>query len=386
MEVNDHRTKRALFLITFAVLLYLGVQNIHIVMKYVGAAIGLIIPFIVGGAIAFILNVPMKFIERVFFEKPKKYGSRLAQKLARPISMLLSIFFVIAIIMIVVLVVAPELAATFMTVVKTIDKNLPILQAWLEEIFQDNSAIVEWINSIDIQPQKILDSAINLIRNGVDNVLTSTVSATLGIVNTAMNAVIGFIFAIYILLQKETLLRQMKKALYALLPEDMVEYIIHVGKLANQTFANFITGQCIEAVILGTMFFVVMSVLRFPYALLVGVLIAFTALIPMFGGFIGCAIGFILILMVSPMKAFIFLGIFLVLQQLEGNLIYPHVVGNSVGLPSIWVLVAVSVGGSLMGVIGMLVFIPLTSVLYALFREWANIRLKKKRIPKNKLL
>ena len=216
----------------------------------------------------------------------------------------------------------------------------------------------------------------------ITNTITS--SATNGI-NNASNFIFSFpffhrIFSFYILLQKERLSGQVKKALYALLPQRTVSYALHVCSLANRTFANFITGQCIEAVILGSMFFVTMTVFRFPYAMLVGVLIAFTALIPVFGGFIGCWIGFFLILMVSPVQAIIFLGLFLVLQQIEGNLIYPHVVGNSVGLPSIWVLAAVTLGGSLMGVVGMLVFIPLVSVIYALFREWVYKRLKEKKI------
>ena len=159
-----------------------------------------------------------------------------------------------------------------------------------------------------------------------------------------------------------------------------MKYILHVCSLANSIFSGFVTGQCIEAVILGTMFFVAMTLFRFPYAMLVGVLIAFTALIPVFGAFIGCAISFLLILLVSPMQALLFLILFFVLQQIEGNLIYPHVVGGSVGLPSVWVLMAVTIGGSLLGVIGMLIFIPLVSVLYALFREWTYKRLKKKNI------
>ncbi len=164
----------------------------------------------------------------------------------------------------------------------------------------------------------------------------------------------------------------------AILPAKKVEYILHVCSLSHRTFSSFITGQCLEAVILGVMFFVSMSILRFPYALLVGILVAFTALIPVFGAFIGCVVGAFLILMVNPMQALGFVILFFVLQQLEGNLIYPHVVGNSVGLPSIWVLAAVTVGGSLMGIVGMLVFIPLASVIYALVREWVYKRLEGK--------
>ena len=156
--------------------------------------------------------------------------------------------------------------------------------------------------------------------------------------------------------------------------------MLKVASLSYKTFSNFVTGQCLEAVILGTMFFVVMSILKFPYAMLVGVVIACTALIPIFGAFIGCVVGAFLILVVNPMRAVAFVILFLILQQIEGNLIYPHVVGNSVGLPSIWVLMAVTVGGNLMGVVGMLVFIPLTSIIYALFRQTVHRRLKERKI------
>ncbi len=372
--------KKAMCLITFAVLLYVGVRNMDVVLKYLGLIWGLLFPFILGAAIAFVLNVPMKFLEHHLFEKAEKRGNRFARKLGRPISLVLSILFVAAVIFLVVLVVAPELGSTFVSVVRRIEWSIPHFQRWLAETFQSDSPIVEWANSIDFQPQEMINSALGILKSGVDNILSSTITVTMGILSTAMNVGIGFIFACYVLLQKERLIFQVKKAFYALFPKNAVEYCVHVFTLANKTFANFITGQCIEAVILGSMFFVTMTLFQFPYALLVGVLISFTALIPVFGGFIGCWVGFFLILMVSPMKALMFLALFLILQQIEGNLIYPHVVGNSVGLPSIWVLVAVTVGGSLMGIVGMLIFIPLLSVIYALFREWANAQLKKKQI------
>ena len=203
---------------------------------------------------------------------------------------------------------------------------------------------------------------------------------TMGLVSMAMNFAIGFVFSCYVLLQKEKLGRQVLKAAYAILPVKTVEYLGHVCTLASKVFSSFITGQCIEAVILGSMFFVSMTIGRFPYAMLIGVLISFTALIPVFGGIIGCWVGFFLILMVSPLKALAFLILFLILQQIEGNLIYPHVVGNSVGLPAIWVLVAVTLGGNLMGIVGMLIFIPLVSVIYTLFKEWVSERLEQKKV------
>lgn len=380
IKISKDTMKKAICLIGFAVLLYVGVRNMDVVLQYLGLLWSLMFPFILGCAIAFVLNVPMKFMEKHLFEKARRKGNKAAIKLGRPISLLLSILFVVCIVLIVALVVVPELGATFVSVAKQIERSIPMLQDWLDHTLSQDSPIVEWANSIDFQPEKMLDSFINVLQNGVNNILTSAITVTTGIVSTAVNVGIGFIFACYILLQKEHLMLQIKKALYALFSQKTVNYVLHVCTLANRIFASFIAGQCIEAVILGSMFFVVMTVFKFPYAMLVGVLIAFTALIPVFGGFIGCWVGFFLIFMVNPIQALVFLGIFLILQQIEGNLIYPHVVGNSVGLPSIWVLMAVTVGGSLMGIVGMLVFIPLTSVVYALFREWVYKRLRKKRI------
>ena len=293
---------------------------------------------------------------------------------------MLSICFVICIIVIVMLVVVPELGATFVNIAKKIEENIPVFQKWIDNVFGNNPEVVKWAQSLDIESGKIIDSVLGVLKNGVNNIVSSTVSITMGLLTTAMNVSIGFVFACYVLLQKEKLLQQIKKAMYAMLPEKPVRYLAHVWNLANRIFSSFITGQCIEAVILGSMFFVSMTILHFPYAMLVGVLISFTALIPLFGGIIGCWVAFFLILMISPVKAVLFLGLFLILQQIEGNLIYPHVVGGSVGLPSIWVLVAVTLGGSLMGIAGMLIFIPTVSVIYTLFREWVYARLEKKQL------
>lgn len=383
MELNKENMRKIRWLIAFAVLLYLGIQNLAVVLKYVKLLWGLLLPFVLGGAMASVLNVPMSFIERHLFgkvrEKNNKAG-KAASKLARPVSLVLSIVFVILLILIVVLVVAPELGTTLVSVVKKVEEDIPLAQKWITDTFNGDSEIVKWASAIEIDPQKILDSIVSVLKNGADNLVSSTITVTMGIVSMAVNFAIGFVFACYVLLQKEKLGKQVLKATYAILPVKVVEYQSHVCTLASKIFASFITGQCIEAVILGSMFFVTMTIGRFPYAMLIGVLISFTALIPVFGGIIGCWVGFFLILMVSPLKAFMFLGLFVILQQIEGNLIYPHVVGNSVGLPAIWVLVAVTLGGNLMGIVGMLIFIPLVSVLYTLFREWVYARLDKKKV------
>lgn len=380
MQLDKETMKKIRWLIAFAVLLYLGVQNLNIVINTAKVLLSFLFPFIIGFGIAFILNVPMKFIEHHLFGKALEQKKKAAEKLARPISLVLSIGFVICIIIIVMLVVVPELGSTFVNIAKKIEENIPAFQKWIDNVSGNNPEIVKWTQSLNIEPGKMIDSVLSVLKSGVNNIVSSTVSITMGLLTTAMNVSIGFVFACYVLLQKEKLMQQIKKAMYALFPEKPVRYLAYVWNLANRIFSSFITGQCIEAVILGSMFFVSMTILRFPYAMLVGVLISFTALIPVFGGIIGCWVAFFLILMVSPIKAVLFLGLFLILQQIEGNLIYPHVVGGSVGLPSIWVLVAVTLGGSLMGIVGMLIFIPTVSVIYTLFREWVYARLEKKQL------
>lgn len=374
MDLNKKNMKNLMILIVFAVLVLVGVQRIENLAAGFVFLMRIVFPFILGGAMAFILNIPMHFLEGRVFAKAKK------KKLVRPVSLVLSILFVVAILQIVLVVVIPEIAATFAGISKNIEAFLPKLEQWLTEAFPDSEQLELWIESLEFNWDKILQSAVNFLKNGAGNVLSSTVTVAKTVISSLMNFFVGFVFACYILLQKEKLSVQVKKVLYAFLPRHAVEKTLQVAALSYKTFSSFVTGQCLEAVILGTMFFVSMSILRFPYALLVGVLIAFTALIPIFGAFIGCVLGTFLILVSNPVQAIGFVILFFVLQQVEGNLIYPHVVGGSVGLPSIWVLVAVTVGGSLMGVVGMLIFIPLSSVLYALFKGWVHKRLEDRGI------
>ena len=374
MDLNKKNMKNLMILIVFAVLVLVGVQRIENLAAGFVFLMRIVFPFILGGAMAFILNIPMHFLEGRLFAKVKK------KKFVRPVSLVLSILFVVAILQIVLVVVIPEIAATFAGISKNIETFLPKLEQWLTEAFPDSEQLEMWIESLEFNWDKILQSAVNFLKNGAGNVLSSTVTVAKTVINSLMNFFVGFVFACYILLQKEKLSVQVKKVLYAFLPRHAVEKTLQVAALSYKTFSNFVTGQCLEAVILGTMFFVSMSILRFPYALLVGVLIAFTALIPIFGAFIGCVLGTFLILVSNPVQAIGFVILFFVLQQVEGNLIYPHVVGGSVGLPSIWVLVAVTVGGSLIGVVGMLIFIPLSSVLYALFKGWVHKRLEDRGI------
>lgn len=378
MNLNRETMKKLMLLIAFTILLLVGVQRLDAVFGALRFLWGIGFPFALGGAIAFILNVPMTALEHWLFPEEKMGKSKLKRKLARPLSMILAILLVIGVIALVIFVVLPELGTTVVGLGASVEAFLPKAQEWLEDIFQNNEQIVAWIEGLELNWEKAVETAWNFFRSGAGSVLSSTMTVAKTIISAVTNFFIGFVFACYVLLQKEKLGEQSRKLLRAIFPKKQVEYILHVCSLSHRTFSSFITGQCMEAVILGAMFFVAMSILCFPYALLVGVLVAFTALIPIFGAFIGCVVGAFLILMVSPAQALGFIVLFQVLQQIEGNLIYPRVVGNSVGLPAIWVLVAVTVGGNLMGVLGMLIFIPIVSVLYALLREWMYGRLEDK--------
>ena len=241
--------------------------------------------------------------------------------------------------------------------------------------------IQEWRAGVDIDLDSLSRKVLEYARALGTGLVSSGGGFIGGVVSGVSTFVIGLIFSFYILLQKEKLARQGRQVLYGLLPLRQADRTLDVLRLSGRTFSSFLSGQCLEACILGTLFVAAMTIFRMPYALLVGVLIALTALIPIVGAFIGCAVGALLIAIDDPWKALWFIVLFLVLQQIEGNLIYPHVVGSSVGLPSIWVLAAVTLGGSLMGIMGMLFFIPLCSVLYALFRSYVKDRLAKKAVP-----
>ena len=300
-------------------------------------------------------------------------------------SLLLTFLFVVLVILVLVLVIAPELVRTVAGLGVTIQNAVLRFLNWAEEMFANTPQVMEWLNSLtfnwqSINWQSLINQVVDVVKSGATSILSSAFSTAMNVFNGVADTFIAFFFACYLLLQKEKLGLQCRKALYALLPRKGADRVVEVFSLSHRIFSSFITGQCTEAVILGTMFFIVMSILNMPYAVLVGCTIAVTALIPIVGAFIGCGLGAFLLLMVSPMQALIFVAMFLILQQVEGNLIYPHVVGSSVGLPSIWVLAAVSIGGSLMGVAGMLLFIPMTSVIYTLFRQFVYRRLREKNL------
>lgn len=378
MNFDKESIKKLRQLILFTIVILIALWNYAIIFGWIRFAFGIIFPFLLGGAIAFVVNVPMSFLEEKLFRNKHMRDKKVVKRIARPISLVLTIAIVIGVVVLVMFVVIPELTTTILSLGRTIRTFVPDAQHFLEELFTDNTEVQAWLNGLNLDVDSLVNRAMSFFQNGAGNVLNSTMSAIGSIVSGVATFVIAFVFACYVLLQKEKLRVQVTKVMYAYMPEKRVEWCLEVCSLTARSFSSFLTGQCVEALILGCMFFVVMTVIRMPYALLVGVLIAFTALIPIFGAFIGCIVGAFLILMVNPIKALIFVIVFLVLQQIEGNLIYPKVVGSSVGLPSIWVLAAVTVGGNLMGVVGMLIFIPIVSVIYTLFRASVYKRLRRK--------
>lgn len=381
MEFSRGKIRQIRHLMILAALLILALIYSEKVFMGVAFLFGITSPFLVGGAMAFVLNIPMRgFEEKVF----GRWKGRAAAKFKRPLCLVLSIVVLAVILAVVVGTVVPQVVATASEVGKKIPAFTERVVEGLDRLVRDYPELTRRIDELELTEinwDSMLGGIIDFLKNGAGDVLNSTFSVATGIISGIVNMVISFIFALYVLAQKERLEDQGRRILWAYLPEAVSTKILEVCSLLYKNFSSFITGQCLEAVILGTMFVVTMSLFRMPYALMVGVLIAFTALIPIVGGFIGCAVGAFLILIDNPLQALWFVILFLVLQQIEGNLIYPKVVGNSVGLPAIWVLTAVSVGGSLFGISGMLFFIPLTSSCYALLRESVNDRNARRRMP-----
>ena len=339
-------------------------------------------PFVVGAGIAFVFNVPMRAIERQL-EGMKSDGLR------RGLAIVLTLAAMVLVIMFVVELLIPQISKTIASLMQRIpafiDRTSALLMAYMEE----NPEIQVWVmESFDLKSldwETILKDGLTFAGNQVATLMGGAVNVIGSVTSGIVNFVISAVFAMYCLGRKEILARQGRRILYSVLPEKRTDEIIRILRLTNSTFSNFISGQCLEAVILGCLFAVAMVIFGMPYAPLVSVVIAVTALIPVVGAFVGCVVGAFFILVDSPLQAVTFVAMFLVIQQLENNLIYPRVVGTSIGLPGMWVLLAVTVGGEIMGVGGMLVMIPLASVVYTLAREFTSNRLSERNIPEEKL-
>ena len=342
----------------------------------------LISPFVVGAGIAFVFNVPMRAIERQLADI-RRAGFR------RLLSIVLTILCLVLIIMFVFELLIPQIRLTVASLSQTIPVFIEGLAAKLMVMMQDHPELRAWLQEAlkleSLDWNTILTETLGFLSNQMSTVMGGAVSVIGSVTGAIINTVVSIAFAIYCLSRKEILSRQGRRLLYSFLSENHADQVIRVLRLTNSTFSNFVSGQCLEACILGCLFAVAMAIFKMPYISLVSVVIGVTALIPVVGAFVGCILGAFFILVNNPIQALTFVIMFLVIQQLENNLIYPRVVGTSIGLPGMWVLVAVSVGGDLMGVGGMLLMIPVTSVIYALLREFTDKRLAERGIPPEKL-
>ena len=343
--------------------LILGIQNITVVVTVLQTVVGVLQPLILGAVIAYILNILMKKLEKIYFPKSK---NRLINKTKRMVCIILSLLLVIGILGLVMGLVLPELAGAFAVIAESVPVYYEKLVAWLMTYSDKFPVIEEYINGLQLDWSQITKNLVMYATSGVGGIFNSAISVVSVVVGGIVNFVIALIFAIYLLAGKEKLSAQLKRVLEAYLSEKKRAQLAQMVAVADNTFSSFIVGQCTEAVILGSLCTIGMWILRFPYAPMTGAFIGVTALIPVAGAYLGAGVGAFMIMTVDPMKALLFLVFIVCLQQLEGNLIYPKVVGSSVGLPALWVLAAVTVGGGINGIFGMLLGVPIAATLYKL--------------------
>ncbi|MCR4962248.1 MAG: AI-2E family transporter [Firmicutes bacterium] len=377
-------TKRNILIIlgmVFAAILFNALlQNLSGFKFFLRSCFSVLFPFILGLCLAFIFNLPMRFLEtKVVHKLCQKHP--VADKLRRPLCLIVSVLFVLSIFIVFALLIWPELRVTIIALAKDLPGQIEALSQTLQNLSEQYHIGGEYFNNgFNIDWSEIGNKIINKMQDNSGSVISATIFYTSNVVSALFRTIMGFAFAIYLLAAKETICRQAKRLAYACLPQKVTDKLIRVLALSNDVFSNFVRGQCTEALILGCLCYIGMRIFSMPYALLISSLIAVTALIPVFGAFIGTGVGALMILLVNPWKALWFVLFIIALQQVESNVIYPRVVGDSVGLPGIWVLVAVTVGGSLWGAVGMLIGVPVCAVLYSLLRGFISGRLKSKKI------
>lgn len=379
----DKKTLRNIFVgVGICIVLYWILHETERFKSVYATLSGIFAPFVIGAGVAFIVNVPMRSIENRFVGIKNANFRRVLAVLATIIAILLVLALVFYLLI-------PQVIETAETVALKLPDFFNNLWLRFMAFLQERPELLEWVSANtsleSFNIGAILEKVLNVVGSSVTPILSGAVTAIGDLAGFLVNSVIAIVFSLYCLFNKETLARQGRKLLYAFAPETVSDQVVRILRLTNSTFSNFLSGQCLEVCILGCLFAVAMAILRLPYIPLVSVLVAVTAFIPVVGAFAGCILGAFFILVNDPMQALIFVAMFLILQQIENNLIYPRVVGTSIGLPGMWVLLAVAVGGELMGVAGMFLMIPFASVLYTLLRELTNNRLLLRQVDDEKL-
>lgn len=376
-EFNNKTIKYIVAAAVFIILFAWGINNWDKVSEIISGISALISPFVMGACFAFIINVLMRPMEKLFDKISKKDNKKILNKLKRPVCLVLSTLLIIGMLFALLFMILPEFIKALQNLAKSVPEYVAQIEIWIERLsaFAANHGIT--LPEMSINYQKILDTVKNFIND--NGIVDKTLNFTGSLVSGVVNLIVALAFSLYLLAQKEKLGSQAKKLMQAFLPrKNYVNRVVSFVEIVDRTFTSFITGQLTEAVIIGVLCFIGMLIFKMPYAAVISVLVGFTALIPVFGAFIGTAIGAFLILFDDPMKAVWFVVFIVILQQLEGNLIYPKVVGKSVGLPGIWVLVAVTIGGTTGGVMGIILSVPACAVIYSLLSYLVNVRLKRK--------
>ena len=370
LELNKKNIKRILLLMACAILLYWGLNNLSVLGGLLSSILSLFSPLLIGVGIAYVMNLLLMAIERLWDKALKKAPELWRVKLKRPICLTLAFLLFLGIIFAIIFILIPRLEEAGTTLVANVPTYITQRQGWWDSLtaFAADHGIT--LPELSMNVEDATKFITKLLTSNGDSVVNTTINITTSILGALVNVLLALVFSVYMLAQKEKLLAQSKRLLLAALPQKAGERTMHILKLTNGAFSSFVTGQVTEAFILGTLCCLGMLILRLPYALPVSVIISFTSLIPIFGAWIGAATGAFLIVFVSPVKALTFLIFLLILQQVEGNLIYPKVVGKSVGLPGLWVLAAVTIGGGAFGVLGMLLGVPVCSVIYALVQDY----------------
>lgn len=382
MQIDKKTIKTLVLGLMSCILLYWFLNDMERVKTIAAGIFGLLQPFLVGACLAFILNVPMRAIERQIRRIPKFPADR-------AVSILLTLVCIGLVLTVVIWLLVPQVRETAQIIAEQLPPFISKVEQDLLKFLDENPQVAQWLREYtdmeNFDWKSMVDQAIEFISSGLGTVLGGTVGVVRGFISSVWSVFVSMVFSLYCLGNKEQLARQGRRILYSFLPERWADEVIRIGRLSNSTFSNFLSGQCIEVTILGSMFALAMTILRMPYIPLVSVLVAVTAFVPIVGAWIGCALGAFFILVNNPMQAAVFVVMFLILQQIENNLIYPRVVGTSVGLPSMWTLAAVTVGADIMGVAGMVLMIPICSVLYTLLSEFTADRVKVKGIDPEKL-
>ena len=364
-------------LLAFAIVLIWALWNYNASLHLLGGLYNILLPFIIGGCMAFIVNVLMTKLE-VYWRRYLKHS--VVSRFERPVCLLLSLVLIIGFLAFFVLTIVPELHASMKLLVKMLPPALAKLDAYLQQKAQELSFSPDELAFVQAQAKEIYHTLLNYLQNNKRLLLEQTVSATASLLDVLTNCVIGFVAAVYCLLEKHRLVRNFKRVLFAFCSKERAAYVLHVLQTSEKIFRGFVSGQLVVALLLGVMYFVSMTLFGFPYATVISLMVAVLSLIPILGTFISALIGCFLILVAAPEKIWYFIILYFVLQRVEGDLLYPKIVGKAVGLSELWVLAAVTIGASLGGIAGMIICVPLFSVLYALLAEKVKRLLEEKNL------